>query len=221
MFTHTTSSPYHPQSNGKAENAVKTVKRLFTKCQKSDQSEFLALLDWRNTPTEGVGTSPAQRLVGRRCKTLLPVAGTLLTPNYPTEEDTRAIMGKRERQQYYYNRHAKPLQPLIAGETVRIRPPGEKSWIAGTCIGQAGPRSYNVRVGEAVYRRNRRDLIISGEPPIVDIPDSSAQPATPQPEMPAISPSSSIPQPPPQPAQPSLRRSQRQRQPPARLKDYV
>ena len=85
MFQHTTSSPYHPQSNGKAENAVKTVKRLFTKCQQSGhkRSEFLALLDWRNTPTEGVGTSPAQRLMGRRCKTLLPVASTLLQPDIP------------------------------------------------------------------------------------------------------------------------------------------
>ena len=63
MFTHSTSSPYHPQCNGKAENALKTVKRIFAKCLESGQSEFLALLDWRNTPTEGIGTSPAQRLV--------------------------------------------------------------------------------------------------------------------------------------------------------------
>ena len=51
-FDHVTSSPKYPQSNGKAENAVKTVKRLFEKCKDSGQSEFLALLDWRNTPRE-------------------------------------------------------------------------------------------------------------------------------------------------------------------------
>ena len=58
MFKHTTSSPHHPQSNGKAENAVKTVKRLFTKSKESGQSEFLALLDWRNTLHEGIDLSP-------------------------------------------------------------------------------------------------------------------------------------------------------------------
>ena len=50
----------NPQSNAKAENAVKTVKCIFTKCQESGQLESLTLLDWHNTPTEGVGTSPAQ-----------------------------------------------------------------------------------------------------------------------------------------------------------------
>ena len=74
MFDHKTSSPTYPQSNGKAENVVQTVKRLFAKCKSSGGSELQALLDWRSTPTAGIGSSPAQRLFGCRCKTLLPVA---------------------------------------------------------------------------------------------------------------------------------------------------
>ena len=77
-FQHITSSPIYPQSNGKAENAVKTVKQLFSKCRQAGQPEQLALLDWRNTPMEGLQTSPAQRLFGRRCRTLLPIRERLL-----------------------------------------------------------------------------------------------------------------------------------------------
>ena len=82
-FEHVTSSPRYPQSNGKAKNAVKTVKRLFKKCEESGTSEFLALLDWRNTPSEGMSTSLAQRFFGQ-CRTLLPMTGGLLKPKYPT-----------------------------------------------------------------------------------------------------------------------------------------
>ena len=45
-------------------------------------SEFVALLDWRNTPSEGLEVSPAQHLFGRRCKTLLPITESLLKPRY-------------------------------------------------------------------------------------------------------------------------------------------
>ena len=92
-FEHQTSSPRYPQSNGKAENAVQTVKRLFNKCRETGQSEFQALLDWRNTPTEGVGTSPAQRFLGRRCKTLLPTTHVRLMPQYPTDDAAQALLG--------------------------------------------------------------------------------------------------------------------------------
>ena len=40
----------------------------------------LSLLDYRNTPTEGVGSSPAQRLFGWRTKTLVPTSSRLLVP---------------------------------------------------------------------------------------------------------------------------------------------
>jgi len=102
-FTHTTTSPYCPQSNGKVENAVKTIKKLFSKCHESGLSEYQALLDWQNTLTEGMETSPAQRFLGRRCKTLLPMAKSLLVPRYPVKQDVQELEKQKQRQQRYYN----------------------------------------------------------------------------------------------------------------------
>ena len=172
-FDHVTSSPYHPQSNGKAENAVKTVKRLFKKCKDSGQSEFLALLDWRNTPTEGIGTSSAQRLMGRKCKTLLPIAGTLLQPRNSIEQETRALTGSKRRQEFYYNKQVKPLKPVVPGEVVRMKLPGQCNWSTGTCTKKVNERSYVIKAGHVEYRRNRTNLIQCPQEPLPDVEDSS------------------------------------------------
>ena len=42
------------------------------KAHASGEDPCLAILDFRNTPTENLETSPAQRLFGRRTKTLAP-----------------------------------------------------------------------------------------------------------------------------------------------------
>ena len=214
-ITHLTSSPHYAQSNGKSENAVKTLKLIFAKAKQSGESEYMALLDWRNTPSEGMGASPAQRLMGRRCKTLLPTAGTLLKPRYDTNADTRALAGRKRRQSFYYNQHAHPLPPTNEGATVRMRLPGEKTWTPGTCTEQVDSRSYRVKVGWTVYRRNRRQLVCAGEQPHDetsrdDAPSSlsDGNPEThPLPVVPDVS--------------PGLRRSVRERKPPAWLSDYV
>jgi len=63
-FDHLRSSPRYPKSNGKAKNAIKTIKWLLKKCKDAGQPELLVLLDWCNTATEGMATSPAQHLKG-------------------------------------------------------------------------------------------------------------------------------------------------------------
>ena len=52
MFQRTISSSHYRKCIGKAENAIKIVIRLFTKCKQSGNSEFIALLDWRKPDTQ-------------------------------------------------------------------------------------------------------------------------------------------------------------------------
>ena len=158
---HITSSPHYPQSNGKAENAVKTVKRLFSRCRDSGYSEYLALLDFNNTPTEGVGLSPSQRLFGRRCRTSLPVTKKLLRPRYSTEHERKRMTECKQKQARYYNKSTRQLPELSEGETVRVKCPGEKTWTKGTCVRKVAQRSYDVQAENATYRRNRRHILTS------------------------------------------------------------
>ncbi|XP_064651638.1 uncharacterized protein K02A2.6-like [Lineus longissimus] len=68
-FDHVKISPRHSQSNGKVESAVKAAKRTLCKAKKSGTDQYLAVLETRNTPTQGLDCSPAQRMFNRRTRT--------------------------------------------------------------------------------------------------------------------------------------------------------
>ena len=65
---HVTSSPTYSQSNGLAEKAEQTIKKMMIKCKEAGDDIHLALLDLRNTPRDDVTGSLMQRLQGRRAK---------------------------------------------------------------------------------------------------------------------------------------------------------
>ena len=71
-----TSSPYHPR---KAENAVKTTKRIFKKCKGAEQ---LAVLEFNNIPKEGLNISPAHIMFGRKCRTRMLILKEKLIPRH-------------------------------------------------------------------------------------------------------------------------------------------
>ena len=58
------------------------AKRILRKIQSSGEDHYVALLNIRNTPTEGLNTSPGQRLFGRRTKSKMPTAEAKLRPGY-------------------------------------------------------------------------------------------------------------------------------------------
>jgi len=54
-----TSSAGYPQSNGKAENAIKTANIIMEKVKQAGTDIFFSLLDWRNNPSEEMSSSHA------------------------------------------------------------------------------------------------------------------------------------------------------------------
>ena len=158
-FQHVSSSPHHHKSNGKAESGVKVAKNLFKKAFRDGKDPWLALLDYRNTPVEGIGSSPAQRLMSRRTKTLVPTASTLLQPRV-VEGVKEKIEVKRQKAKGCHDRKAKTLPPLEVGQEVRVAPlHRHQSWTSGTCVEKLTDRSYLVKTDKAtVIRRNRQML---------------------------------------------------------------
>ena len=170
-FEHTTSSPRFPQSNGRAENAVKTAKRLMMKATESGGDPLLALLDWRNTPSEQLGASPAQLMFGRQTRTRLPTTNALLTtPAAATAQD--ALTASKQRQAFYYNRGAKERPALSVGQTVRVRY-DESDWRKAEVARVLPHRSYEVRFEDGTTRRRTsRHVRFSSEPPNVSRSDN-------------------------------------------------
>ena len=83
---HRRSSVAYPQSNGRAELAVKTAKRIVngnTDAQGSldNDKAARAILQYRNTPIQGIGLSPAQLLLHRRLRDSIPLQPFLYKPH--------------------------------------------------------------------------------------------------------------------------------------------
>ena len=64
-----TSSPTDLQSNGKVEAAVNSAKSVMKKSRKAKTDPYLALLEYRNTPSQGMESSPVVRLMNRQTRT--------------------------------------------------------------------------------------------------------------------------------------------------------
>ena len=147
---------------------MKAIKLLFKKAERDGKDPWLALLDYRNTPTEGIGTSQAQRLMSRRTRTLLPTASSLLRPEV-SAHSTEKLEWKRRKAKFYHDRHSKQLPELEIGQEVRIVPLRKnQTWKQATCVEKLSDRSYVVQSGNETIRRNRQFLRPAVEPATVE-----------------------------------------------------
>lgn len=164
---HCTSSPHHPNANGMAESAVKTAKRILKKCVITKQDMFLAVLNHRNTPSQEMDTSPIQRLLDRRTRTLLPTVSKLLeSKSKDLQNERKKLKSKQDLQVSNYNKGAKDLPALDEGDVVRMKPYilGDKVWKKAVVTRKLDTRSYEICAEDGnIYRRNRVHLKTTNE----------------------------------------------------------
>ena len=175
---HRVSSVGFPQSNGRAEVAVKTAKRLLMSnvgpTGSLDQDRFLrAMLQLRNTPDQDCNLSPAQIVFGR------PLAGPLRFANRlekfanphirPLWQDAwaakeEALRTRMSRTTESLSAHCKPLRPLALGEKVFLQNqqgPSPNKWDrSGVVVESLAHDQYRVRIDGSgrLTLRNRRFL---------------------------------------------------------------
>ena len=179
-FTHITSSPHYPRSNGLAERTVQTVKSLMAKSTDLN----LALLSYRSTPLQWCRLSPSELLMGRRLRSTLPQPNNSFLPAWSYLEKFREQDHefKREQERQYNKCHRTQQLPELPNDTaVWITTDGQTERGTVRCPAET-PRSYLVDTPTSTVRRNRQDLIPvpipeHDSPPVPEVPepDSSSQ----------------------------------------------
>lgn len=158
QFQHIVTSAGNSKANGAAEATVKVAKRLLRKCQANLEDPHLGLLNLRNTPTEGLGVSPAQRLFGRRTKTTMPTTNNSLKPRFDDSQTQLKQDSKRATMARRADERRRDLRPLEIGEAVRLQPllHHQKEWRPATVSRRLTSRTYEVQTPEGrTLRRNR------------------------------------------------------------------
>ena len=175
---HRVSSVSFPRSNGRAEVAVKTAKRLLmsntVQTGSLDYDRFLrAILQLRNTPDPDCNLSPAQIIFGRPLRDSLSFVNCLEkfsnTHIRPLWRQAWAAKEKALRTRITYTTeslkaHSSPLCPLTLGKRVFLQNQQGQNptkWDrSGVAVESAGHDQFRVKVDGSgqITLRNRRFL---------------------------------------------------------------
>ena len=172
------SSAHFPQSNGRAEVAVKTAKRLLMSntgpTGSLDHDRFLrAMLQLRNTPDPDCNISPAQIVFGRPLRDTLSFVNRLEKFSNPHVRPRwrqawaakeQALRSRLTRTTESLTAHSRPLRPLALGQKVFLQNQQGTSptkWDrSGIVVESLGHDQYRVKVDGSgrLTLRNRRFL---------------------------------------------------------------
>ena len=150
--------PRYPQSNGQAERAVQTVKKLL----RTSGDLYLSVLNYNATPMPWCGFSPSELLMGRKVRTTVPQVAEHFCPNWLFYRKNQEFKRQQEKQ---YNQHhqTRPQLELEEGDEVWINTDNKNT--RGYVTSPANTsRSYIVDTPSGQLRRNRNHLLIIPSP---------------------------------------------------------
>ena len=186
---HRLSSAAYPQSNGRAELAVKSANRFIsgnTGAQGSLDNDRTAraILQHRNTPIQNFGLFRAQLLLHHRLHDFIPSQPTLYKPHsdwIAAAKNRKIILSRRNaRLIEQYNKTTPTLCSLQKGQIVTIQRPTTRRWDTTSQVVETLPNhQYRVRVNGSgrITLRNRR-FLRKLETPTSPPPIPSAAPET-------------------------------------------
>ena len=166
---HRISSPHYPQSNGRAEAAVKSAKRIISNyvstsrpCNHTHMAH--AIIQHRNTPLPDLKLSPAQLLFHRQLRDKIPTHPTHLRLHkqwvLTSQQREDLFKSKNEASMRRYNEISKPLDPLKPQTRVLILTQGKvPRWTKSGVIVMCLPfKRYKIKLDGSgrIVVRNRR-----------------------------------------------------------------
>ena len=162
------SSAYYPQSNGRAEAAVKSVKRILqgninpSTGDLDTDAAARAIMTHRNTPAQDTGIAPSVMLFGKPLRDHLPRARTLRREWSSIADSREDALARRV--SMTKPQTGKELRPLNVGDSVQVQNQTghhPNKWNStGVVSGVLPNRQYNVVMdgSRRVTLRNRRFL---------------------------------------------------------------
>lgn len=150
---HTTTSPYHPASNGLAEKAVGTFKSSIIKMgNKFSLRERVNrfVTKYRVTPHVTTGLAPCELLCGRKLKTHLDLL-------HPTVQ--HSVFQHQRSQKFNHDKTARERE-IRVDDNVYVKNFGKgEKWLRGQIVECTGPVSYKIRMGQGTLVRRHADQI--------------------------------------------------------------